>query len=1174
MHVEHKYIIDQENTKKANPETRKKRASKEFSLLLCSLLFSISLAQSSISFLSPTHCPTAPANISTKVYTASGRPYLGTLKIPASSYANSFCLNGEPVIFINDLRNEDKMDIVLNDSEMLREVGYIRNEKVRVIVLLGREMEKGTYVAGAISKIEEEVFLQRIEQLNGRLAVIYSSFPLVGIELPYSKVYELADETIVGHVFIDKNCTAQLSESVPLIKPPEKWSQLETQFGCKINGTGIKIAILDTGIDKNHPDLDDLDDNPSTNDPKVIAEKCFTDEGRTKDGYGHGTHCASIAGGAGQASNHVYVGVAPGAFLINGKVLTDDGWGYESWVVSGIEWAVNNSVQVISLSLGSQYNTDGTDALSLAVDWASDQGVVCAVAAGNRGAYGMFSVGTPACSRKAITVGASSKADAVTIWSSRGPTADYRLKPDIVAPGENIVAARANGTSMGTPVNEYYTSASGTSMATPHVAGAIALILQVHEDWNCTMVKAALINTAKRLTETLFYQGNGRIDIPKAINTSILAIEPSLGFGLLDVNQTSSVNVVVRNIGTQSVTATFQTITRNYGVYINGASVSPSVVTIVSNNSATITLQVGSFTIAPPGWCEGEILMNTTLSLTYVPYIFAVKPKDDKPSLTEGETVILNTTGYHPHKMLTKNGYLYVGTWLGEPELLKINLNTYAIVGRKSVSVHALAADDVYLYAGLADGTPTILKINMQTFEVEGNLTFEGHYRIEGLVIHNAIHKGYLYASTSQPGYTNGFVLLKIDLETFTPTAEFSVNYCDYPAETMLVINDMLYAEQRCISRPGIYVSGITRINLASFTTVGTLLFDKGEYFAKSEVALDGYIYVGLSNSYVSEPSRILRINVSSFSADARLTLAVNEPYLQSLVVAEGHLYAGLATIPGKIVEIDPQTMNRLSALTLSENRDIASLAASGSVIYATSPTWYDSEHPVALTRIILSKCIPSISDLVESVFQAEKNQAYFIFADSHRMTRAVATYDLASGNLIYGACQNTQNIGFDTNAQLVSQEENTRGRLLPSNKTILLFGGWCPHWCVDYLQRNNLTPVSFVAPIENGKVHFKFVVTQTSKVIVDVAQGDVDFEREDYFVIMTLTDENNNHVFVFYGFDWKGTWAAGIYAKEIMSTISSYTSQYYIFHWSDTNNDGMPQPEEVSPVLGSSSPI
>ena len=1166
MHVEHKYIIDQENTKKANPETRKKRANKEFSLLLCSLLFSISLAQSSISSLSPTHCPTAPANISTNVYTASGRPYLGNLRIPASSYANSFCLNGEPVIFINDLRNGDKMDIVLNDSEMLREAGYIRNEKVRVIVLLGREYGKGTYVAGAISKIEEEIFLQRIEQLNGRLAVIYSSFPLVGIELPYSKVCELANEKIVGHVFIDKNCTAQLSESVPLIKPPEEWSQLETQFGCKINGTGIKIAILDTGIDKNHPDLDDLDDNPSTNDPKVIAEKCFTDEGRTEDGYGHGTHCASIAAGTGQASNHVYVGVAPGAFLFNGKVLTDDGWGYESWVVSGIEWAVNNSVQVISLSLGSQSNTDGADALSLAVDWASDQGVVCAVAAGNRGSYGMFSVGTPACSRKAITVGASSKADAVIFWSSRGPTADYRFKPDIVAPGVNIVAARASGTSMGTPLDGYYTSASGTSMATPHVAGAVALILQVHEDWNCTMVKAALINTAKRLTETLFYQGNGRIDIPKAINTSILAIEPSLSFGLLDVNQTSSVNVVVRNIGTQSVTAIFQTIARSCGVYINGTSVSPSVVTIVPNNSATITLQVGSFTIAPPGWCEGEILMNTTLSLTYVPYIFAVKPKDDEISLIEGETVVLNTAGIHPHKMLIKDGFLYVGTWLGSPsELLKVDLSTYAVVGRMSASVHALAADDEYLYVGLADWQPTILKIDLQTFGAEGNLTFEGHYRIEGMVIHN----GYLYASTSQSGFANGFVLLKIDLVTFTPTAELSVNHWDYPAETMLVINDMLYAEQRCISRLEMYVSGITRINLASFTTVGTLLFDKGEYYAMSEVALDGYIYVGLSNCYVSEPSRIFRINVSSFSIDARLTLAVDELYLQSLVVAEGHLYAGLATIPGKIVEIDPQAMNRLSALTFSENRDIASLAASGSVIYATSPMWYDSEHPVALTRIILSECIPSISDLVDSVFQAEKNQAYFIFADPHRMTRAVATYDVASGNLIYGACQNTQNIGFDTNAQLVSQEENTRGRLLLSNKTISLFGGWSPHWCVDYLQRNNLTPVSFVAPIENGKVHFKFVVTQTSKVIVDVTQGDVDFEWEDYFVIMTLTDENNNHVFVFYGFDWKGTWAAGIYVKEIMSTISSYTSQYYIFHWSDTNNDGIPQPEEVSPVLG-----
>jgi len=203
-----------------------------------------------------------------------------------------------------------------------------------------------------------------------------------------------------------------------------------------------------------------------------------------------------------------------------------------------------------------------------------------------------------------------------------------------------------------------------------------------------------------------------------------------------------------------------------------------------------------------------------------------------------------------------------------------------------------------------------------------------------------------------------------------------------------------------------------------------------------------------------------------------------------------------------------------------------------------------------------------ALSDLDSLVLKVGANQAYFVYADPNRMTRAVATYDVASGSLVYGLCLSEQNQGFDTGATWVSQGVSDKGRLLLSNKTVLMFGGWAPHWCVNYLQGHGLTPVS--SSVTSG--HYKFVVTNTSVVLVDFWQG-VDFGHEDYFVIMTLKDASNNTIFISYGFDWKGTWSAGIYLKSIFSNIAAYTNQYYVVHWVDSSADGIPQPVEMTQV-------
>jgi len=214
-------------------------------------------------------------------------------------------------------------------------------------------------------------------------------------------------------------------------------------------------------------------------------------------------------------------GVAPGAELLNGKVLSDYGGGYDSGIIAGIEWAVLSGADVISLSLGGWENIcDGNDPLSEAVEKASDMGATVVVAAGNSGYWGKETVSSPGCADKIITVGASSKYGYdlyIADFSSQGPTADGRIKPEVLAPGIYIIAPQATGTQMGYSAIPKYVSASGTSMATPHVAGAVALLKQMDSSLTPQKIKEILMNTATNLVgEGVFRQGAGIINLSKA----------------------------------------------------------------------------------------------------------------------------------------------------------------------------------------------------------------------------------------------------------------------------------------------------------------------------------------------------------------------------------------------------------------------------------------------------------------------------------------------------------------------------------------------------------------------------------------------------------------------------------------------------------------------------------
>ncbi len=312
----------------------------------------------------------------------------------------------------------------------------------------------------------------------------------------------LSQRDDVEMIWYDEPVHTLLDESVPLIGAPSVW-----QAG--VTGKGIKVGIVDTGIDPNHPDFAG----------RIVQMKDFTGQG-PNDNHGHGTHVAGIIGGTGAASGGKYKGVAPECVYYTAKVLRGDGSGSTSDVMAGVEWALQQGAQVVNLSLGSDGACDGTDALSVTCDAAMSKGAVMCIAAGNAGP-GASTVGSPGCAKSVITIGATSKTDQIADFSSRGPTSDNRIKPDVCFPGVGIASCRASGTSMGTVVDSNYTSASGTSMATPHAAGACALLLQAKPSLTPQQIKDLLMSTAKNLNVDPNAQGEGRAQVFFAYQQSL-----------------------------------------------------------------------------------------------------------------------------------------------------------------------------------------------------------------------------------------------------------------------------------------------------------------------------------------------------------------------------------------------------------------------------------------------------------------------------------------------------------------------------------------------------------------------------------------------------------------------------------------------------------------------------
>ncbi len=364
-----------------------------------------------------------------------------------------------------------------------------------------------------------------------------------------------------------------LSASVSQINADKVWMLRGTR------GAGITVAIIDTGVDYTHPALG----GGFGDGFKVIGGWDFVDgDADPMDTIGHGTHVAGIVA----ANGGDLVGVAPEASLIAYKVIGPGG-GSEAGVIAAIERAVDpdqngdpsDHVDVVNMSIGGPAMMD--DPTAAAVEAATTAGIVFCISAGNGAAFG--AIATPGTAPSAITAGASDDQDHVAWFSSRGPSYAFGIKPEVVAPGVEIVSSVPGGKAA---------EASGTSMASPHVAGVAALLRAAHPQWTPAEVKAAIVTSTVLVEDDVMARGAGRIDALAATSISTLALPALVQFGQADPAAevwSASRTVTLRNLLEETQTLTAAIHGERAGVDVQ---VTPATVTLAPGESKTVSVDI------------------------------------------------------------------------------------------------------------------------------------------------------------------------------------------------------------------------------------------------------------------------------------------------------------------------------------------------------------------------------------------------------------------------------------------------------------------------------------------------------------------------------------------------------------------------------------------------------
>ena len=352
-------------------------------------------------------------------------------------------------------------------------------------------------------KVDEDLVKDNGGAIDHKLAYI----PAVVAELKPSEIKKLEKSDKVASVeedavasIVDDADEAGKPSKPPPTPPAEVTPWGVSQIGANSawatsKGSGVKVAVVDTGIDKDHPDLA-ANIKGGVN---FVASRGPVNSNAWDDDNGHGTHCAGII--AGVDNSEGVIGVAPEASLYAVKVLNKRGSGYYSDIVDGIYWSVDNGMNVISMSLSGTY--DSSD-LSTACSYARSNGVVVVVAAGNSGNKLDDKPEYPAAYSSVITVAATDSSNLRASWSN------YGSEVDLAAPGVYIYSTYKGGG---------YATMSGTSMACPHVTGTVALVLEDHLSYSPTQVQTILQSTADDLGTSGWdiYYGYGLVDADGAV---------------------------------------------------------------------------------------------------------------------------------------------------------------------------------------------------------------------------------------------------------------------------------------------------------------------------------------------------------------------------------------------------------------------------------------------------------------------------------------------------------------------------------------------------------------------------------------------------------------------------------------------------------------------------------
>ena len=433
----------------------------------------------------------------------------------------------------------------------------ISKEKVRIVVILKEDL-----IATA-QKLNEEEFELKKEKIKEKQDKVLLALPKSDFELKnkYKTISafsglvtkagtkKLEDHPDVEMVYLDKKAYVSLSESIPLINADNVWTDY--------TGSGETVCVIDTGVDYNHPDLGD----PSCEIGQTIngtIDPTWTDCGQVIGGYdfvnddddpiddnGHGTHVAGIIA----SQNSTYKGVAPGANIVALKTLNSTGSGLFSDTAAAIDWCIfykdTYDISVISMSLGDGGEYDESEIASecdpyltaTMISTAFDQDIFVSVASGNEAHENGISY--PACASKAISVGGVYDANVGEItWGSSPPTCkDTTTAADQIVCHTNrdeILDFLAPGAFITSPIPSGFGTYGGTSMATPHVAGVAALLLEASPSLTPTQLKDILKSTGISISDSETGLSFPRIDAKAALDSLSPVVSISISDGAVD----------------------------------------------------------------------------------------------------------------------------------------------------------------------------------------------------------------------------------------------------------------------------------------------------------------------------------------------------------------------------------------------------------------------------------------------------------------------------------------------------------------------------------------------------------------------------------------------------------------------------------------------------------------